>query len=35
MAYLRARRPRLSKRIEERFVPPAGFGPLTKAATGG
>jgi hypothetical protein len=34
MDYLRVRRPRLYKRLEERFVPPGGFGPGTKAASG-
>ena len=33
--YLRARRPKLFKKIEARFVPPQGFGPLPRTATGG
>ena len=33
--YLRARRPKLFKKIEARFVPPPGFGPLPRTATGG
>lgn len=35
LAYLRERRPRLCRRIEERFVPPAGVGPLPRAASRG
>ena len=35
MAYLRERRPRLHAKLAERFVPPAGFGPLPKAAARG
>jgi Fe-S-cluster containining protein len=35
MDYLRERRPRLFKKIEAKFVPPAGFGPVPKAATRG